>query len=60
MTINYITRLNKALIWPGCVDEKVKLGLANKEMIANIFRLVFKPVEGDVAPLEDAALPEEA
>jgi ATP-dependent 26S proteasome regulatory subunit len=66
MTTNHITYLDKALIRPGRVDEKVELGLANKEIIANIFRLVFKPVKGDVAPpedatpLEDATLPEDA
>jgi len=66
MTTNHITHLDKALIRPGRVDEKVELGLADKEMTADIFRLVFKPVKGDVAPpedatlLEDAALPEDA
>jgi mitochondrial chaperone BCS1 len=54
MTTNYITRLNEALIWPSRVDKKVKLGLANNKMIADLFCLVFKPVEGDVAFIEDA------
>ena len=49
MTTNHITHLDKALIRPGRVDEKVELGLADKEMTADIFRLVFKPVKGDVA-----------
>jgi ATP-dependent 26S proteasome regulatory subunit len=53
MTTNYITRLDKALIWPGRVDKKVKLGLANNKIIANLFYLVFKPIEGDVAFIED-------
>ena len=60
MTTNHITRLDEALIRPGRVDKKVELGLANKEMTADIFRLVFRPVEGDVALLEDAALREDA
>jgi chaperone BCS1 len=60
MTTNHITRLDEALIWPGRVDKKVELGLANNEIIANIFRLVFKPVKGDVALLEDDALLKDA
>jgi ATP-dependent 26S proteasome regulatory subunit len=44
MTTNHITRLNKALIWPGRVDKKVELGPANNKMTANLFCLVFKPV----------------
>jgi ATP-dependent 26S proteasome regulatory subunit len=43
---NHITCLDKALIRPGRVDKKVELGLANKEMTADIFCLVFKPVGG--------------
>jgi mitochondrial chaperone BCS1 len=54
MTTNYITRLDEALIRPGRIDKKVELRLADNEMTANIFRLVFKPVEGDVALPEDA------
>jgi hypothetical protein len=42
------------------VDKKVELGLANNEMTAEIFCLVFKPLEGDIALLEDTALPEDA
>ena len=48
MTTNFITRLDKARIRPSRVDKKVELGLANKKMVADIFRLIFKPVEGDV------------
>jgi mitochondrial chaperone BCS1 len=54
MTTNHITRLDEALIRPGRVDKKVKLGLADKKMIADLFCFVFKPVKGDVAPPEDA------
>lgn len=54
MTTNYITHLNKALIRPGRVDKKVELGLADKKMTADLFCLVFKPVEGDIALSEDA------
>jgi mitochondrial chaperone BCS1 len=54
ITTNYITRLNEALIRPGRVDKKVELRLANKNITANLFCLVFKPVAGDVVPLEGA------
>ena len=54
MTINYIGRLDEALIRPGRVDKKVELGLANNKMTVSLFCLVFKPVKGDVALLEDA------
>jgi chaperone BCS1 len=56
ITTNHITRLDKALIWPSRVDKKVELGLANQKIIANLFCLVFKPIEGDVILLEDAQL----
>jgi mitochondrial chaperone BCS1 len=36
------------------VDRKVKLGLADNKITISLFYLVFKPVEGDVALLEDA------
>jgi chaperone BCS1 len=58
ITINYIRRLNKALIRPGCVDKKVELGLTNNKIIVGFFYLVFKPVEGDVALLEDTEIRE--
>jgi chaperone BCS1 len=54
MTINHITRLNKALIRPSHIDKKVELGLANNKITADLFYLVFKPIEGDVAFIEDA------
>jgi chaperone BCS1 len=54
MTTNYITCLDKALIRPGHVDKKIELGLTNNKIIANLFYLVFKPVEGDVTLLENA------
>ena len=54
MTTNHITRLDEALIRPGRVDKKVELGLADNKMTADLFCLVFKPVEGDVALPEDA------
>jgi chaperone BCS1 len=56
MTTNHITRLDKALIRPGRVDRKVELGYADNEMTANLFCLVFKPKEGDVALPKDAQL----
>jgi chaperone BCS1 len=56
MTTNYITRLDEALIRPGRVDKRVELGLADEKMTADLFCVVFKPVEGGVALLEDAQL----
>jgi chaperone BCS1 len=49
MTTNHITRLDEALIRPGRMDKKVEFGLANNKMTANVFCLIFKPVEGDTA-----------
>jgi chaperone BCS1 len=54
MTTNHITRLNEALIRPGRIDKKVELGLGDKEVTADLFRLIFKPIEGDIFPAEDA------
>jgi chaperone BCS1 len=44
MTINYIARLDEALIRPGRMDKKLELGLADNKITANLFCLVFKPV----------------
>jgi hypothetical protein len=49
-----MTSLDEALIRPGRVDKKVELGLADKKITADIFRLIFKPVEGDAGPPENA------
>jgi ATP-dependent 26S proteasome regulatory subunit len=54
MIINHITRLDKALIWPGYVNKKVELRLVNNKMTANLFYLVFKLVESNITLLEDA------
>jgi chaperone BCS1 len=56
MTTNHITRLDEALIRPGRVDKKVELGLADKKMTADLFYVVFKPVEGDIAPPKNSQL----
>ncbi|KAH6702763.1 BCS1 N terminal-domain-containing protein [Leptodontidium sp. MPI-SDFR-AT-0119] len=53
MTTNHINHLDEALIRPGRVDKKVELGLADSNMAADLFCLVFKPVEGAVAPPEN-------
>ena len=44
----------KRFVRPGRVDKKVEFGLADKKMTADLFCLVFKPVEGDVAPAKNA------
>jgi chaperone BCS1 len=54
ITTNHITRLDEALIQPGRMNKKVKLGLVDNQMAADLFCLVFKPIEGDVAFTEDA------
>ena len=36
------------------MDKKVELGLANKKMTADLFCVVFKPIEGGVALLKNA------
>jgi mitochondrial chaperone BCS1 len=54
MTTNHIIRLDEVLIRPGRIDKKVELGLADNKMITDLFCLVFKPIEGDVAFTEDA------
>ena len=56
MTTNHIARLDEALIRPGRVDKKVELGLADNKITADLFRLVFKPMEGDDAPPENPQL----
>jgi hypothetical protein len=33
----------------AAVDKKVELGLADKKMTADLFCVIFKPMEGDVA-----------
>ena len=53
MTTNHITHLNEALIQPDCVDKKVKLRLTDNKMTADLFCLIFKPVEGDVTFTEN-------
>jgi chaperone BCS1 len=54
MTTNYITRLNETLTRPGHVDKKVKLRLTDKKMTAKLFYLIFKPMEGNLIPTNDA------
>ena len=54
ITTSYIICLNKALIQPGYIDKKVELGLANNKITANLFCLVFKPIEGNIAFAKNA------
>jgi chaperone BCS1 len=49
MTTNCIERLDEALIRPGRADRKVEFQLADEEMITQLFCVVFKHSEGDVA-----------
>src|SRR5450432_3187400 len=62
MTTNYIERLDEALIRPSRADRKVEFRLADEEMITQLFYVVFKHSEGDVAhprKLQSNALVEE-
>ena len=54
MTTNYITRLNNALIRPGRVDKKVELGLADMQIMADLFCVVYKVFDGDIVLTKDA------
>ncbi|EFX05221.1 bcs1-like protein [Grosmannia clavigera kw1407] len=47
MTTNHIEKLDKALIRPGRVDMAVKFDLADRDMIAALFRSIFAPLEGE-------------
>jgi chaperone BCS1 len=51
MTTNHIERLDDALIRPGRVDMKLEFGLADKEMITQLFCVIFKRSEGNVPHL---------
>lgn len=51
MTTNHLEKLDKALIRPGRVDMTVEFGLADRSMIAAIFRAIFAPLEGDDGPV---------
>ncbi len=50
MTTNHLEKLDKALIRPGRVDMIVNFGLADRDMIAAIFRAIFSHLEGDDGP----------
>jgi chaperone BCS1 len=42
MTTNHPERLDPALIRPGRVDLKIELGFADREIIVNLFRFIYK------------------
>lgn len=50
MTTNHIEKLDKALIRPGRVDMIIPFGLADKEMVASIFRAVYALYENEDQP----------
>jgi mitochondrial chaperone BCS1 len=43
LTTNYIERLDEALVRPGRVDMKVEFRLCDREMVAELFRIVYQP-----------------
>jgi hypothetical protein len=49
-----ITKVHEYGKLPGVHVKKVELGLADKKMTADLFCVVFKPMEGDVALLKNA------
>ena len=42
MTTNYIERLDDVLIQPGRVDRKIEFRLADREIVGQLFSIVFK------------------
>jgi mitochondrial chaperone BCS1 len=48
ITTNYIEYLDKVLIQPGYTDRKVEFRLADKEIMTQLFCIVFKYSESDV------------
>jgi mitochondrial chaperone BCS1 len=54
MTTNYIIRLNKTFIRPGCINKKIELGLVDNKIIIDFFCLVFKLIESNIVFIEDA------
>jgi chaperone BCS1 len=47
MTTNHIENLDRALVRPGRVDQKVLFPLADKDLIFRLFCTIFKPLDGD-------------
>ena len=42
ITTNYIERLDDTLIRPGPINQKIKFHLANKFIINQLFRVIYK------------------
>jgi chaperone BCS1 len=47
MTTNHIENLDRALVRPGRVDQKVLFPLADKDLIFRLFCTIFKQLDGD-------------
>ena len=55
MTTNHIAHLDAALIRAGRADMKIELPYANKDVIARLFRMVFKPLKDDTSDATELA-----
>ncbi|KAK0624757.1 putative mitochondrial chaperone bcs1 [Bombardia bombarda] len=54
MTTNHIERLDPALIRPGRVDKRIELGLATKDIAAQILSLIYKRSDCNIIAEEEA------
>lgn len=44
MTTNHPETLDEALVRPGRIDQKIELGLTDREILVKLFRIVYEPL----------------